>query len=346
MIGLRTVLRSLLAFGWVLTFVVSTFAQGPNVGSGTVNARDPAAAEVLFRAGRQLLLEARLEEAYSKFEESYRLDPTAGALFNLGECRWKQGKTASAWAHYQQAATLADVQGKPDLMDLATTRANQLQADLSYLTVHVASAVPGLEVMRDGVLVGRAQFDVSLPVDPGRHSITLRAPGYEPFELAVIVGEKHDRQTINLPKLKEKPLASATAPLPPAPIVSQITVTRIIETKPNPWPWVLGGVGTASLLVGTVSGILAISENHQMAQACPARLNCTNDVLLAQGRRDNESQIAWIGIPVGIAAVGGATTWMLLSQNPESARPSDKKAMAVGAAVTGRNVFLNLDGAF
>ncbi len=345
MIGFRTILRSLLAFVWVLALVGSTFAQGPNVGSGTVNARDPAAAEVLFRAGRQLILEARLEEAYAKFEESYRLDPTAGALFNLGECRWKQGKTASAWALYQQAATLADVQGKPDLMDLATTRANQLQADLSYLTVHVAAAVPGLEVMRDGVLVGRAQFDVSLPVDPGRHSITQRAPGYEPVELAVIVGEKHDRQTLNLPKLKEKPLASQS-PAPPAPIVSRITETRVIETNPNPWPWVLGGVGTASLLVGTVSGILAISENRQMARDCPARLNCTNNVVLAQGRRDNEVKIAWIGIPVGIAAVGGAATWLLLSQHSGNDQQTDKKAIAVGAAATGRDLLLNLNGAF
>jgi hypothetical protein len=345
MIGFRIILRSLLAFGWVLGFVGSTFAQVANVGSGTVNARDPAAAEVLFRAGRQLLIEARLEEAYAKFEESYRLDPTAGALFNLGECRWKQGKTASAWALYQQAATLADVQGKPDLMDLAGTRANQLQADLSYLTVHVASAVPGLEVMRDGVLVGRAQFDVSVPVDPGRHSIALRAPGYEPLELAVVVGEKHDRQSINLPKLKEKPLASAPPPQP-APVAARITETRFVETRPNPWPWVLGGVGATSLLVGSVSGILAISENHRMAKDCPARLNCNSDVLQAQGRRDNEAKIAWISIPVGIAAVGGAATWMLLSQQSESDGQNDKKAIAVGAAVTSRDLVLNLDGAF
>jgi len=345
MIGFRTILRSLLAFGWVLGFVGSTFAQVANVGSATVNARDPAAAEVLFRAGRQLLLEARLEEAYSKFEESYRLDPTAGALFNSGECRFTQGKTASAWALYQQAATLADVQGKPDLMDLAATRANQLQADLSYLTVHVASAVPGLEVMRDGALVGRAQFDVSLPVDPGRHSITLRAPGYEPVELAVIVGEKHDRQTINLPKLKEKPLALGPPATLPTPIVITIGA-KGIETKPSPWPWVLGGVGAASLLVGTVSGVLAINENHQMAQDCPARLNCVNNVLLAQGRRDNEAKIAWIGIPVGIAAVGGAATWLLLSHKPDSDRQPDNKLIAVGANVTSRDIFFNLDGGF
>jgi hypothetical protein len=200
--------------------------------------------------------------------------------------------------------------------------------------------------MRDGVMVGRAQFDVSLPVDPGRHSITLRAPGYEPLELAVIVGEKHDRQTINLPKLKEKPLASAPTAPPPAPVAARITETKVVEAKTNPWPWVLGGVGAASLVVGTVSGILAISENHRMAQDCPARLNCTNDVLLAQGRRDNEAKIAWIGIPVGIAAIGGAATWMLLTQKPESDRQTDKRAMAVGATVTGRDLVLNFDGAF
>ena len=342
MSGIRVALRSLLTISCLLAVAGAARAQASNLVnlSATVSARDPAAAEALFRAGRQLLFEARFEDAYAKFEESYRLDPTAGALFNMGECRLNQGKSASAWALYKQAATLADVQGKPDLMDLATSRANQLQVDLSYLTFHVAQAVPGLEVMRDGVLVGRAQFDVSLPVDPGRHSISLRAPGYESLEIAVIIGEKHDRQTFNVPKLNEKPLAVTASPSPPP------VATRIIEAKPNTWPWAIGGVGAASLLVGSVSGILAISENHRMAEACPARMNCSNDVLLAQGRRDLEAQIAWIGMPVGIAALGSAATWLLLSHQHDKQEHIDHLSMAIITNANGRDIALQLGGSF
>ena len=343
MSGIRAILRSLLALSWVLAFASATQAQLTNAGSAaaSVGARDPAAAEALFRAGRQLLLEARLEEAYAKFEESYRLDPTAGALFNLGECRLKEGKTASAWALYQQAATLADVQGKPDLLELATARASALQADLSYLTFHVAEAVPGLEVLRDGVLVGRAQFDVSLPVDPGRHSISLRAPGYESLDLAVVVGEKHDRQTVNVPQLKERALVVA---LPPHQATLQ--APQNLAMKSNPWPWVIGGVGTASLLVGTVSGILAVSENHRMAEACPQRLNCSNDVLVSQGRRDLEAKIAWVGIPVGVAALGGTVTWLLMSQPSDHQAHPDRQSIALGTSTNGRDVSLFMGGIF
>jgi hypothetical protein len=37
---------------------------------------------------------------------------------------------------------------------------------------------------------------------------------------------------------------------------------------------------------------------------------------------------------------------MLLTQKPESDQQTDKKAMAVGATVTGRDLVLNFDGAF
>lgn len=303
--GIRASVTFLLVAVWVSASANECLAQTADTADtpSTIKARDPAAAEALFRSGRQLLQESRLEEAYAKFEESYRLDPTAGALFNQGECRTRQGKAASAWALYQQAATLADVQGKPDLFDLANSRANQLQADLSYLTFHVRNPVPGLEVLRDGALVGRAQFDVSLPIDPGRHSITARAPGYESLELAVVVGEKHDRQTINIPTLKEKALVK---PLQRR----RIVVPQAVQAEPNPWPWVIGAAGATSLLVGSVSGVLAIRENHRMSDACPDRHNCSQEVWLAQGRRDLENNIAWVGIPVGILALASAATWM------------------------------------
>ena len=338
---MTALLAAVLVAAGALSSVSECFAQAaePAVAPSSVKARDPAAAEALFRSGRQLLQEARLEEAYSKFEESYRLDPTAGALFNQGECRMKQGKTASAWALYQQAATLADVQGKPDLFELAGTRATQLQTDLSYLTFHVAKPVPGLEVLRDGVLVGRAQFDVSLPIDPGRHSISVRAPGYEGLELAVVVGEKHDRQTINIPTLKEKAL-----PIPPP--QRRVVTPQAPASEPGPWPWVVGAAGATSLVVGSISGILAIRENHRMNDACPDRLNCSRDVLQAQGRRDLETNIAWIGIPVGLVALGGAATWMYYSQRADKPAQAGHKTFTIDTVATSHDFRLNLAGAF
>ena len=46
-------------------------------------ARDPAAAEVLFRRGRQAMEAKRCAEALPSFVESQRLDPAAGTLLNI-----------------------------------------------------------------------------------------------------------------------------------------------------------------------------------------------------------------------------------------------------------------------
>jgi len=128
MFGLTTRLGHGLTVLGIILFSNLAWAEAPQAATTAPQgaARDPAAAEALFRAGRQLLQEGKLEEAFAKFEESYRLDPTAGALLNMGECRFRAGKSASAWALYQQAATLADVQGKPDLYELASHRQLEL----------------------------------------------------------------------------------------------------------------------------------------------------------------------------------------------------------------------------
>lgn len=299
-----------------------------------------------------MLQEGRLEEAYGKFEESYRLDPTAGALLNMGECRLREGKTASAWAFYQQAATLADVQGKPDTYELASQRQRELEPNLSYVTFHVAKPVPGLAVKRDGVLVGPAQFDVSIPVDPGRHIIAAEAPGYESIQFAVVVQEKHDRQIVNVPALKEKPISqvSSIAPQPkPNPVASPVSPQPPEQPQPratssSPWPWVLGGVGAASLVVGTVSGVLALRENSYAKDHCPAQFNCNNEVLQAQGRRDTEAAIAQVTIPVGVLAMAGAATWLLLT--PQAASDDNPHRVSFGTFTNGRDATCWMAGAF
>src|SRR5260221_11014313 len=65
---------------------------------------DPVAARTLFDEGRKLLADGKYDAACPKLEESQRLDPGTGTLFNLADC-WEQiGRTASAWARFLEGA--------------------------------------------------------------------------------------------------------------------------------------------------------------------------------------------------------------------------------------------------
>ena len=50
------------------------------------SAQDAAAARALFEQARKLLADGKPEQACPKLEESQRLDPGIGTLFNMADC--------------------------------------------------------------------------------------------------------------------------------------------------------------------------------------------------------------------------------------------------------------------
>src|SRR4051812_35345515 len=66
-----------------------------------------AEAEVLFRDGRTLIRRGKLAQGCDKLDASERLESSVGTLLNLGDCREKLGKFASAWAAFRKAEAMA-----------------------------------------------------------------------------------------------------------------------------------------------------------------------------------------------------------------------------------------------
>src|SRR4051812_17624178 len=90
---------------------------------------DTAASDVLFKEAKSLIKEGRYSEACPKFEESQRLDPTAGTLLNLGECyqHLSPPRLASAWGAFRQSQALARQRGDTARQAAATQRADALE---------------------------------------------------------------------------------------------------------------------------------------------------------------------------------------------------------------------------
>src|SRR5690606_14140042 len=106
-------------------------------GHAAAQARDPAAAAVLFREGRDALAAGRTEEACAKFAESHRLDPAAGTLINWAACEEKLGRLASAWEKWQRA--LANLPAGDERRKGVEQRARALEARVPKLTITLAA---------------------------------------------------------------------------------------------------------------------------------------------------------------------------------------------------------------
>src|SRR6185369_7977058 len=76
------------------------------------NASDTKAkANELFADGQHLIAAGDFDGACSKFEASLQLLDRLGVRLNLADCHERQGRTATAWAEFREAASQADKQG-------------------------------------------------------------------------------------------------------------------------------------------------------------------------------------------------------------------------------------------
>ena len=177
------------------------------------DAAEKAIAEQLFRQGRALMDQGRYEEAAEKLEASLEIDPASGTQGSLAKCYEEQGKLASAWAMYTEAATRAEREGNEARATGARTLADALVPRLPRLQIRLAktSIAPpasptetGIRIARNGAELNAAILGTDVYVDPGEHTITATKAGYLPFSktLRIREGERHE---IEIPTLKPAP---------------------------------------------------------------------------------------------------------------------------------------------
>jgi tetratricopeptide (TPR) repeat protein len=289
---------------------------------------DPAAAEALFREGRALLQRGDVQVACDKLQASNALDPSAGTLLNLAACRLRQGKTATAWAHFIAAERLAENQGRDEQAREAKRRAQELEPTLSTLTLQAAEAPPGVELRRGGQPIQAGSLGSPVPVDPGPLLIEASAPGYETARLNIDIGSG-ERRVISLPRLKQLPPPRSVPSPPPLAARADAGTPRTVA------PWLIGGVGGAALAAGSVLGILALSSNSNAIDVCHGTDQARCDG--AQARRDNQALASTISVAAGLAGIGVAAVWLVTAR---SGRPAN--AWSYHGEVTRQSALLHM----
>lgn len=313
--------------------LILTIAIATGLGGHAAHAQS-VEAETLFNDGDSLMKQGKLAQACDAFEGSNRMEPRAGTLIRLGECREQNHQLASAWSAYKDA--LARVKD-PKKKQIATDKVKELEARLSYLTVSVSdeSRIDGLEITRNGQPFDPALWNRAIPVNGGQYTIGGHAPGRQEWKSTVTVADEKANVTVDVPKFKDltKLVPNPSEPVKPAVPASgasEPAQPEEPETPAGPSMWTgkrkaaaaLGGVAVASVVVGALLGKQATGKKDDAYALCPdpktacAQADQANTLLDAADGRALGANICF-GVAAA-AAIGAGVLWFTGAPKPES----------------------------
>jgi hypothetical protein len=288
--------------------IAATSALALALATGTAAAET---AGELFAQAERLLAAGKTAEACAALEASNRLEASAGTLINLGQCREKLGKLASALLAYQDA--LARVKD-PRKKQIATARAAELEPRVSQLTIVVpASArLPGLVITRDDAPVSDASLDRAFPIDGGSYTIAATAPKRKPWSIRIDVRGERERASVTVPVLDELepsvqiPVAAEPAG-PSAETPSSFTSRRKVALA-------IGAVGVGLVAGGVALGISSRNLEDDAFGLCPDASAPCDDAVRANALLDRGNQRALYANVAyaagGAAVIGAIVLWL------------------------------------
>lgn len=305
--------------------------------SAEKNHLDVALAETLFRDAKALLEQDRYAEACPKLAESQRLDPAGGTILTLALCYEAEGKTASAYGAFFEAARFATRDGRADREKVAREHRAALEPTLSRLTLRVPPAVaalPGLAVTLDGAPVASAALGAATPVDPGKREVRVVADGKRPWTSTVDVGPRADAKVVDVGPLEDAP-ATAPGRRADAPAREPSTLRLPVAIS-------LVSAGGLALATGGYFALHARSLQDDARERCPAS-PCADEIGLAKNDdAKSAARVATVATGVGLVAVGVGVYLLLTRDTKPSASTTAARVTPFGGPAGGGAAFVFL----
>lgn len=273
---------------------------------------DIARARANFQQAVELEQAGNCAAALPLFRQVGQVRMTPQVRFHIGLCEAQLGRLVTALGGLELALADADTVGQ-GFRDEVEQNIARLRERIPKLVLRRGAGAEAASIELDGVPLGDTSIGVEVPVDPGPHSITARARGYESFE-----------QTVNLREGATETLQIELEALPaPPPDAQSAAPGAPPPPRTKVLPYVIGGAGVASLVA---SGVLFALRQSSLSELDS---QCENDVCPSSQKAEYDrlkiyhyGSIATLG--VGVAALGTAATLFIL----------DRKASKEQAKVT------------
>jgi hypothetical protein len=303
--------------------IASTISIACAVNAQPVDAARASDAERLFREGRALMEAGDLVHACPKFTESEKIDPAPGTLLSLADCEERARSFVKAREHYQLAAS--GFPKKDPRRAFAAGRAQALDKRIAHVTLRLPADAPAEASVRNGEsIVPRSEMGTPIAVDPGELQVKVSAPGRSDNTLTVTLAEGETKDVAcDLGPPEALTAHDAAAANPPAP--SPAERDRLASEPSDPRrtvAFVLLGVGAASLVVGGVSGLLALSKAGTVKDHCDASYQCDQEGVDAASSGRFLSPLSTVTLIAGAALAGAGAYFYFASAKGHKAPPS------------------------
>lgn len=306
---------------------------------GLVSFADLAHAEEspIEAKAREALSAGRIDEACALFEKAVAVEatPPATLLIAAAQCHELQGKSATAYREYTDAALVAGRNAELDLADRARGLAGRLAPRLSKLRVDVSSPAPNQVVRQNGAPLAPSSWGALAAVDPGTYVIQASAPNLQPFSTQVTVKPDADVQVVVIPALS---LATSTVD-PEAPIVPAPKKPEVVRTisPMNLAGFITTSVGAVGIAMGIAFGVMALNEKSEADDdptLCDDKV-CSPAGLAVIDEARTKAVVSTVAFSVGGVALGTGIVLFLVKaftnvEDPAPVRPPVRPVVGLG----------------
>ncbi len=310
---------------------------------------DRATARALGVEGQQALDAKSYATAEDRFRRADKLVHAPTLMLGLARSLAGEAKYVEAQETYNRIIREGLPPGAPDVFKKALEDAKKeveaVQPKLGSVVITVKTAngqdIPDPKVSLDERQVNAASLGVKRAIDPGPHTLRVTADGYKPFELrfAVLEGgsateavtlEKDTSAVAAAPVPTPTPAPGATPGPGPQPAATQPGATPAaaeVSTsggKKSVLPWVAFGIGGAGLLLGGITGIVAMGDHSSLKNNCPNG-SCPDSQSGNLSGYHTMGTISTIGFVVaGVGAAAGVVLLLTLpkGESSDSAPPA------------------------
>lgn len=210
----------------------------------------------------------------------------------------------------------------------------ELEPRLAWLTITVRGPRKPL-VTIDGRRVPDAALGVRRATNPGKRVIRVRADGYLPADRNVALKEG-DAGSIEVVLARDPaaPLAATETEEEPAPEVVVISTPSGPKPTDRTLDYVLLSAGGVGIVVGAVTGILALQVRKDLNATCPAATCYPGDGSEYSDYRQKVNRYRGLGTASGVAFGAGATAAVagavlfLFTGKSEKPAPSETSSKA------------------